>query len=140
VKFFCCLIILLYSSILKDSDKKCATIFSSNIDTVIIKKMDKKVNYKSPYWSKYSSKCTKWELDSNKIVDIIKSRKKIDPSEFDYLYSVLPCYYEGYVFINGKKYYFYINSGSYLVLRRNGNETHYSIGNKIFLNYFITHP
>jgi hypothetical protein len=140
VKYFYYLIILLNISIFKDSDKNRTIIFSNNIDTIVIKKMDKKVNYRSPYWSKYSSKCTNWELDSNKIVDIIKSRKRIDVSEFDYLYSVLPCYYEGYVFINSKKYYYYINSGSYLVLRHNGNETYYSIGNKIFLNYFISHP
>ena len=67
-----------------------------NSDKVIIINYKKKCDSSSNFWKDYSLKCSTWILNKTKILQIIRSRKKIDKYEFSYFHEVLPCIYSGY--------------------------------------------
>ncbi len=109
-------------------------------DVIKVIAVDKKCDSASNFWNEYSKKCNKWNLTKKEIELIVKSRKSITKFDFSYFYDVLPCSYEGFVLINGKKYRYEINAGSFMKLDKGGYYYYFNCSNKLTQKYFITKP
>lgn len=111
----------------------------SRIEKLSILNIEKFIDTASPFYSNYSSKCEKWNLKNDEIIDILINSKMIDGQEFHYYFDILPSSYKGEVIINDSiNAKIEINSGSSTVLIL--PDTSYLLGYYGEKNYFILKP
>ena len=75
-------------------------IYVSKINKIRILNFEKSIDKGSAFYLDYFPKCESWKLDTNEIAEILQKSKIIDGHEFQYYFSIIPCYYNGKVIIN----------------------------------------
>lgn len=146
MKLFILILSLLFASeIEKFFEQKNINVSIPEIDElatekIMVLRIGKKCDSASTFWNEYSSKCESWLLNKENVVQIIRSRKRLNKFDFSYFYEVLPCSYEGVVLINNNEYNFEINSGSFLILSQNDAYWYFDCSHKSVRKYFILKP
>ena len=72
-----------------------------------------------------NSLCAEWSIKRSDLIDIIKISDFISGHDVQYLYSTLPCEYEGYLKVGLEEFYFNVNAGSYITLMNAKDESIY---------------
>jgi hypothetical protein len=60
--------------------------------------------------------CAQWTLTTQDVQYFFAHAERIGPEEWHYAYDVMPCQYEGAISVDGRRYRFEINGGSFGVL------------------------
>ncbi|KAA2238595.1 hypothetical protein F0L74_20440 [Chitinophaga agrisoli] len=85
----------------------------------------------------YFSRCAKWKLDANQVIDILKNSPQMGAHILHYAFSQLHCSMEGTVAIDNKEYKFEVNAGSYVILRNNDTTYYLDADRKPLRKYFL---
>jgi hypothetical protein len=65
----------------------------------------------------FARACESWNLTGDQVLDFFAHASAILPEELHSSYAVVPCQYSGEISINGTRYDFSINAGSFGVIR-----------------------
>ena len=108
-------------------------VFDEQFDLVTFNK-----NNKYPSSDTDTSKCNSWIIDDKNLKQIIAESRFIEGQEWHYLFSHLPCQYEGQLKQKNLTYKFTMNSGAWGTIERNDSIRYYGVFGEQFDKYFLT--
>lgn len=103
--------------------------------SIVIKSIKKTINLTDR--NAYSARCNDWMLDSADIVNVMHHSHSIDQTEFSYLYYVLPCEINGLVLVDGKKYLYKVNGGSFFSIVTRDAEFYFGCSADVCSQWFV---
>jgi hypothetical protein len=125
------------------SNKQASSSLYTKIDQntkIEVQTVKKSIDTASKFFSKYSNKCTDWNLNKDEILKILKSSTEIDGQEFHNYYDVLPCYFSGEVNISNQLASYEINAGAFVTIFFKDTSIYLGYKRNDYKKYFLLGP